>query len=51
MTDAPGKATFIDRSKTNVGKQSLPNRLAFFKDIKFDWCNNNISEDKLRQEL
>jgi len=47
----PGRATFIDRSKNKIGKQSLPNRLSFFKDIKFNWCNSNISEDKLRQEL
>jgi len=34
----PGRTTFIDRSKLKIGRQSLPNRLDFFREIKFDWC-------------
>jgi len=49
----PGKATFVDRSKTKVGRQSQPNRLDFLREIKFNWNNAEepISKDKLRIAL
>jgi len=48
-----GKATFVDRSKTKIGRQSLHNRLNFLWEIKFDWTNAEepISKDKLRIAL
>jgi len=30
----PGRAKFSDKSKLKIGRQSLPNRLKFFKEIK-----------------
>jgi len=48
----PGRATFCDRSRLKIGRQSLPNRLDFFRNIKFDWTRReNLSTDKLRTEL
>jgi len=47
----PGRASFTDTSKRKIGRQTLPNRLGFFKDVKFNWCNEDISDDKLRREL
>jgi len=47
----PGRASFTDISKRKIGRQTLPNRLGFFKDIKFNWCNEDISDDKLQREL
>jgi len=49
----PGRATFIDRSWLKIGKQSLPNRLDFFWEIKFNWWERyqEISKDKLRAVL
>jgi len=34
----PGKPSFINRSKLKIGRQSLTNRLDFFREIEFDWC-------------
>jgi len=49
---SPGRATFIDRSKLKIGRQSLLSRLDFFREIKFDWCGQeDMSKDKLRIEL
>jgi len=46
----PGRATFIDRSKLKIGRQSLPNRLD--REIKFAWCGQeDILTDKLRIKL
>jgi len=48
----PGRATFSDRSRLKIGRQSLPNRLDFFSDIKFDWTRHeDTSTDRLRIEL
>jgi len=49
----PGKAMFANRSKTKIGRQSLPNRLDFLREIKLDWNNAEepISKDKLRVAL
>jgi len=49
----PGKGTFRDLSRTKIGRQSLPNRLDFLREIKFDWINAKepISKDKLRIAL
>jgi len=46
-----GKVTFSDISRIKIGRQALPNRLDFFKDIKFDWCNAPFDHDKLGIEL
>jgi len=35
----PGGLTIIDRSKLKIGKQSLPNRLEFIREKKFDCCD------------
>jgi len=49
----PGKGTFHDISRTKIGRQSLPNRLDFLREINFDWTNAKepISKDKLRIAL
>jgi len=50
MTDAPGRASFIGRPRIHIGKPSLQNKLECFKEIKFDWCNKDINDDRLKQE-
>jgi hypothetical protein len=48
----PYKAKFIDTSRLQIGRQSLPNRIgAIFSKITFDWVNQQLSDDAIRVRL
>jgi len=42
---------FFDNSRGKIGKQSLENRLSMMDAIGFDWIDQGLSDDRLRQLL
>lgn len=46
----PGIATIGDRSRLEIGKQSLVNRLNYLREVNFDWMSG-IKKNALRVNL
>jgi len=47
----PGLGFFFDNSKSKRGKQSIQNRLPFFKNLMAQWMDNGINDDAIRTML